>query len=106
MDVLIAAISKGELDDELTILHDTIAQRLSTLRAIRSANALLHFKPGDRVQLNCNTRPLYLHGAYGTVTGLIDQQVIIKLDQPIGRYRSEQLHYPPLTLNKIDTEGT
>ena len=104
--MLTEAISSGELDPELTILHDAIAQRRHTLRAIQTAGALLEFQPGDRVKLNCTTRPLYLHGARGTVTGLIEQQVIVALDQPTGRYRSGQLRCPPLTLDKLSVGGT
>ncbi len=47
--MLTEAISSGELDPELTILHDAIAQRRHTLRAIQTAGALPELQPGDRV---------------------------------------------------------
>jgi hypothetical protein len=100
-DALIARIENGELDSELTALHDAIAQRLHTLDTIQTANALLSFQIGDRVQLNCNARPNYLHGAPATVTGLNRQHVNVKLDQPIGRFHTGQLRCPPLILNKL-----
>ncbi len=101
---LIARIANGELDSELTALHDAIAQRLHTLNAIKTANALLSFQIGDRVRLNCSSRPNYLHGAPGTVTGLTGQHVNVKLDQPIGRYHTGQLRCPPLILDKLKIE--
>ena len=103
-DALIARIANGELDDELTALHDAIAQRLHTLSAIQTANALLGFQVGDRVRLNCAARPNYLHGAPGTVTGLTGQHVIVKLDRPIGRFHTGQLRCPPLILDKLGIE--
>ena len=103
---LVARIAAGELDAELVALHDAVAQRLATLRAIESAAALLSFHPGGRVRLNCAARPNYLHGALGTVTGLVGQQVIVALDGPIGRFRSGRLRCPPLTLDKLSAGTT
>ncbi len=102
---LLARIGAGKLDAELTTLHDAIAQRLETMRAMQTASALLAFQSGDRVRLNTAARPNYLHGVTGTVTGLIDQQVIVTLDQPIGRLHSGQLRCPPLLLDKLGVEG-
>lgn len=101
IEILTKAITTGELDPELSLLHDTITQRLNTLHTIRSANALLDFQPGDRVRLNCGAQPNYLHGALGTISGLVDQQVLVTLDQPVGRFRSGQLRCPPLILDPI-----
>ena len=103
-DALIARIEKGELDGELVALHDAITQRLHTLTAIRTANALLTFQVGDRVRLNCAARPNYLHGAPTTVTGLTGQHVIVKLDQPTGRFHTGRLRCPPLILDKLGIE--
>ncbi len=103
-EALLARIATGELDSELTALHHAIAQRLHTLTAIETANALLSFQIGDRVRLNCAARPSYLHGAPGTVTGLTGQQVNVKLDRPIGRYHTGQLRCPPLILDKLGLE--
>jgi hypothetical protein len=103
-EALIARIENGELDSELVTLHDAIAQRLHTLNAIQTANALLGFKVGDRVRLNCAARPHYLHGAPGTVTGLTGQHVNVKLDQPIGRFHAGQLRCPPPILDKLGIE--
>ncbi len=103
-EALIARIANGELDSELATLHDAIAQRLHTLTAIKTANALLSFQIGDRVRLNCAARPNYLHGLPGTVTGLTGQHVNVKLDQPIGRFHTGQLRCPPLILDKLGIE--
>lgn len=100
-DALIARIAHGQLDNELAILHDAIAQRLHTLNAIKTASALLSFQIGDRVRVNCSARPNYLHGAPATVTGLSGQHVNVKLDQPIGRFHTGQLRCPPLILDKL-----
>jgi threonine dehydrogenase-like Zn-dependent dehydrogenase len=68
---------------------------------VRLGPSVDEFQIGDRVQLNCNARPNYLHGAPATVTGLNRQHVNVKLDQPIGRFHTGQLRCPPLILNKL-----
>jgi hypothetical protein len=98
---LLDAITSGACDRELAVLHDAIVRRLQTLEAIRSANALLDFDVGDRVELNGLARSLYLQGANGVVTGLMDQQVIVRLDRPIGLFRSGELRCSPLALDQI-----
>jgi hypothetical protein len=76
VDELTSAIADGELDPELLMLEDAIAQRLDTLTTRSTATALLELSPGDRVEINQTVRPKYLQGARGTVAGLAGQNVI------------------------------
>jgi hypothetical protein len=101
MDALACAIAEGELDAELVTLHDAITQRLDTLATRSTATALLELSPGDRVEINRTARPKYLHGARGTVTGLVGHQVIVSLDRPVGRFRSGELRCHPLSLDRL-----
>jgi hypothetical protein len=101
VDALARAIADGELDPQLLMLHDAIAQRLDTLTTRSTATALLELSPGDRVEINHTARPKYLHGARGTVAGLAGQDVIISLDRPVGRFQSGRLRCHPLTLDRL-----
>jgi transposase len=62
---------------------DRAAQLLATARSMRTLASL---RVGDRVQINHNAKPNYLHGRAGTVTGWAGQNVVIQLDQPVGRF--------------------
>ena len=59
---------------------------------------------GDRVRINHRARPLYLHGHTGTVAGFYGQSVIVRLDQPVGRFVTGELRCPPLALDRPGPE--
>jgi hypothetical protein len=101
IDDLACAIADGELDSQLLMLQDAIAQRLDTLTTRSTASALLELSPGDRVEINDTARPKYLHGARGTVAGLAGQHVIVSLDRPLGRFQSARLRCHPLSLDRL-----
>lgn len=103
VDDLTSAIADGELDPQLLMLQDAITQRLDTLTTRSTASALLELSPGDRVEINDTARPMYLHGARGTVAGLAGQHVIVSLDRPIGRFQSGRLRCHPLSLDRLGT---
>ncbi len=58
----------------------------------------------DLVRVNHGAKPNYLHGEPGTVTGWAGQNVIVQLDQPIGRFTSGELRCPPLILEPLAPE--
>jgi hypothetical protein len=101
LDALARAIADGELDPDLLMLQDAIAERLDTLRTRSTASALLELSPGDRVEINHMARPKYLHGVRGIVAGLAGQHVIVSLDHPVGRFTSGRLRCHPLSLDRL-----
>ncbi len=102
VQAVVEAIAHGELDDELGVLGAVINQRvrlLATARSIRTT--LASVRVGDLVRVNHGAKPNYLHGEPGTVTGWAGQNVIVQLDQPIGRFTSGELRCPPLILEPL-----
>jgi hypothetical protein len=59
---------------------------------------------GDRVRINHSAKPNYLHGQTGTVTGWAGQNVVVQLDQPVGRFTTGELRCPPLVLEPLAPE--
>jgi hypothetical protein len=101
LHLLIGAITAGHLDDQLPTLQAAISHRYQQQHRAESNQAAAHINIGDRVQLTHDVRPLYLHGATGTVTGWAGQSVIVQLDQPIGRFTTGQVRCPPLGLLQL-----
>ena len=85
IQALVERLQAGELDAELPVLA---ASR----------------RVGDRVRINHRARPLYLHGRTGTVAGFYGQSVIVRLDQPVGRFVTGELRCPPLALDRPGPE--
>jgi hypothetical protein len=56
------------------------------------------------VRINHRARPLYLHGHTGTVADFYGQSVIVRLDQPVGRFVTGELRCPPLALDRLGPE--
>ncbi len=101
---MVEAIARGELDDELGVLGAVINERLRLLATTRSMRTPASLRVGDRVRINHHAKPNYLHGQPGTVTGWAGQNVIVQLDQPVGRFPSGELRCPPLTLEPLAPE--
>src|SRR5215218_9302651 len=80
IQALVERIQAGDLDAELPVLV------------------------GDQVRINHRARPLYLHGHTGTVAGFYGQSVIVRLDQPVGRFVTGELRCPPLALDRLGPE--
>src|SRR5829696_6344055 len=93
IQALVERIYGGELDAELPVL--AAAHSLITRASLRV---------GDRVRINHRARPLYLHGQVGTVAGFYGHSVIVRLDQPIGRFVTGELRCPPLALDRPGPE--
>jgi len=83
------------------VLAAAIAERQQLLAAAQALITRASLGIGDRVCINHSARPLYLHGHTGTVAGFYGQSVIVRLDQPVGRFVTGELRGPPLALDRI-----
>ena len=104
VQAVVEAIARGELDDELAVLGAVINERVRLLATARSMTTLASLRVGDRVQINHSAKPNYLHGRAGTVSGWAGQNVVVQLDQPVGRFTSGELRCPPLVLEPLAPE--
>jgi hypothetical protein len=93
-------IAAGALDDQLPTLAQAVAGRRAQIAAQRSLSMLATLGVGDRVRVTHTARPLYLHGATGTVTGWAGERVVVQLDYPVGRFTTGEVRCPPLALEK------
>lgn len=104
VQAVVEAIARGELDEELGVLGAVINERVRLLATAQSMTTLASLRIGDRVRINHSAKPNYLHGRAGTVTGWAGQNVVIQLDQPVGRFTSGELRCPPLILEPLAPE--
>jgi hypothetical protein len=104
VQAVVEAIARGELDDELAVLGAVINQRVRLLATARSMTTLASLRVGDRVRINHSAKPNYLHGQAGTVSGWAGQNVVVQLDQPVGRFTTGELRCPPLVLEPLAPE--
>ena len=105
VQAVVEAIARGELDSELGVLSAVITQRARLLTTAQAVTTLANLRVGDRVRINHHAKPNYLHGQPGTVTGWAGQNVIVQLDQPVGRFTTGQLRCPPLILEPLPPES-
>lgn len=99
---LLDQIASGALDPHLTAIAEAIRARYELLQAIGSAKALAQLEIGDRVQINDQATPRYLHGIHGTVVDLDDQTATVCVHRPVGRFKSGEIRCPPLVLDRLD----
>jgi hypothetical protein len=104
VQAVVEAIARGELDEELGVLGAVINERVRLLATARSMTTLTSLRVGDRVQINHSAKPNYLHGRAGTVNGWAGQNVLVQLDQPVGRFVTGELRCPPLVLEPLAPE--
>ena len=104
IQALVERIQAGELDAELPVLGAAIAERQQLVAAAHALITRASLRVGDRVRINHRARPLYLHGQVGTVAGFSGQSVIVRLDQPVGRFVTGELRCPPLALDRLGPE--
>ena len=104
VQAVVEAIARGELDEELAVLGAVINERVRLLATARSMRTLASLRVGDRVRINHSAKPNYLHGRAGTVSGWAGQNVIVQLDQPVGRFTTGELRCPPLVLEPLAPE--
>jgi hypothetical protein len=100
--LLLDQIAAGAIDPHLTAIADAIHARLQLLETINSAKALAMLNVGDRVRFNHHTRPQYLQGVEGIMTELDHHTATVCIHQPIGRFRTPEIHRcPPLLLDRL-----
>jgi hypothetical protein len=99
--LLLDQIVAGALDPHLTAIADAIRARSLLLQTVNSAKALAQLTVGDRVRINHQATPRYLHGVHGTVTALDDQTATIHVHRPVGRFKSGDIRCPPLVLDRL-----
>jgi hypothetical protein len=104
VQAVVEAIARGELDQELGVLGAVINERVRLLATARSMRTLASLRVGDRVRINHSAKPNYLHGRAATVSGWAGQNVVVQLDQPIGRFVTGELRCPPLVLEPLAPE--
>jgi len=93
--------ANGELDDHLTALADAVHARHHLIDTVRSATILAALCVGDDVRINHTISPRYLRGLHGTITNLDDERAAVCLHRPVGRFHTDEIRCPPLTLDKL-----
>lgn len=104
IQMLIGLIATGGLDEHLPTIQAAIGERHHHRQRAQSNQAAARIAIGDRVRLGHDIRPLYLHGATGTVTGWAGQRVVVQLDASTGRFTTGQIRCPPLGLEPLRPE--
>lgn len=99
--LLLDQIVAGGLDPHLTAIADAVRARSILLETVKSAKALAELTVGDRVRINHQATPRYLHGVQGTITALDDQTATICIHRPVGRFKSGEIRCPPLVLDRL-----
>jgi hypothetical protein len=100
--MLLDQIAAGELDPHLTQVAEAIRARFDLLQTVNSAKALAQLTIGDRVCINHNASPRYLHGIHGTIVHLDDQTATVCVHRAIGRFKSGEICCPPLVLDRLE----
>jgi hypothetical protein len=71
--LLLDQIASGALDPHLTQIAEAINARSLLLQTVASAKALDELTVGDRIRINSQVTPRYLHGIEGTVVDLDEE---------------------------------
>jgi hypothetical protein len=100
-DMMLDQIAAGELDPHLTQVAEAIRARFDLLQTVNSAKALAQLTVGDRVRINHQANPRYLHGIHGTIVYLDDQTATVCVHRAIGRFKSGEIRCPPLVLDRL-----
>jgi hypothetical protein len=98
---LLDAIAGGGLDDHLGALAAAIDARRHLLHTIDSSHVLATLCVGDRVRINDRISPRYLAGLDATVIEIDDHAATVRLDLPVGRFKTGRVRCPPLVLEKL-----
>lgn len=98
---LIEAVDSGAVDPYLRQLGRAVRRREQQLVRKPEVDAAARFEVGDSVTLGPLVRPKYLRGASATVTGWAQKNVLVRLDQPIGRYPADaEISVSPLGIRR------
>ena len=104
---IITALSK--IPDLRVVARESAFQykgEKNDIRAVGQALNATHLiggsvrKVGDRVRITGDISPRYLAGLDGTVIEL-DDHASVRLERPVGRFRSGLVRCPPLALEKV-----
>jgi hypothetical protein len=99
--LLLDQIAAGALDPHLVAIGDAVRARYDLLHTITSHKALAMLNVGDRVQINHHASPRYLHGVHGVVVELDPHTAVVRVQRPIGRFKSGEIRCPPLALDRV-----
>lgn len=99
--LLLDQIASGALDPHLTQIAEAIRARSLLLQTIASAKALAELTVGDRIRINSQATPRYLHGIEGTVVDLDEESATVCVHRPVGRFKSGEIRCPPLVLDRL-----
>jgi len=97
----IDAVANGEFDRHIDALAEAVSRRVVLLRAAREGILMATLRKGDRVRINHSARPQYLHGEPGTVIDWAGDNLVVRLDQPVGRFVNGEVRCPPGVLEPL-----
>lgn len=100
--LLLDQIAAGELDAHLVAIAEAVRARHELLHTINSQKALAMLAVGDRVRINHNASPRYLQGVHGVVVELDQHAAVVCVHRQIGRFKSGEIHCPPLALDRLN----
>ncbi|MGH2862053.1 MAG: hypothetical protein ACRDLT_11195 [Solirubrobacteraceae bacterium] len=100
--LLLDQIADGALDQHLTAIAEAIRGRYELLHTINTHKALAMLNVGDRVRINHQATPRYLHGIHGVITELDENIAVVCVHRPIGRFKSGEIRCPPLVLERLN----
>lgn len=100
--LLLDQIAAGELDAHLIAIAEAVHARRELLHTVNSQKALAMLSVGDRVRINHNASPRYLHGIHGVITELDGHTAVVCVHRPVGRFSSGEIRCPPLVLDRLN----
>ena len=100
--LLLDQIAAGELDPHLTAIAEAVRARYELLHTVNSHKALALLNVGDRVRINHQASPRYLHGVHGVIVALDEDTALVCVHRPIGRFTSGEIRCPPLVLDRLN----
>ncbi len=101
IDDFIDAVGNGDFDGHLEDFAQAVNRRVNLLRSAREAIIMATLRKGDRVRINHSARPAYLHGEPGTVIDWAGDKIVIRLDEPVGRFINGEVRCPPGVLEPL-----
>ncbi len=100
--LLLDQIAAGVLDEHLTAISEAVHARHELLHTISSHKALATLNVGDRVRINHQATPRYLHGIHGVIVELDQHTATVCMHRPVGRFKSGEIRCPPLILDRLN----
>jgi hypothetical protein len=101
VEALLAALLLGVLDDHLERIAAVVKMRIEVINGMRNLIAHGRFCVGDRVRFSEDMRPRYLVGCLGTVIDKDVERLVVKIDEPTGRYESGEVKTRAIYLESV-----